>query len=348
LQPNTDILKKFNTSKIILPILIGLGVAVFMIASNYKKDDFEHFKNANLGWILAAIFVIIVRDFGYVFRIRELTGRQLSWRDSLDVIILWEFASAVSPSAVGGTAFATFILMMEGIHFGRALAFVMLTAVLDNCFFLIASPIALLISGGAIFPPNDTALGTGITATFITSYSVIAIYTVVMAYALLWKPRAFKWILLRLTSIGFLNKWREQANRQGTEIILASAEIRTQNQNFWIIAIVSTLFVWSARYFMTNCMLASFTTFPDGLEIGQHLLIFGRQVVYWVLLLIAITPGGSGIAEYGFPYFFGEFTGNFNPATSAVLWRLFTYYPYLILGAIFLPRWIRKVYSRKS
>lgn len=347
-QPNSDILKNFNSSKIILPILIGVGVAVYMITSNYKEEDLVHFQNANLLWILLALIVVVVRDFGYVYRIRELTGRKLSWRDSLDVIILWEFASAVTPSAVGGTAFATFILMMEGIHFGRALAFVMLTAVLDNSFFILASPIAIFISGGDIFPTNEGMIGSGITATFFTSYTVITLYTIGMAYALLWKPRAFKWLLLRITSIGFLKKWREAANQQGTEIIIASAEIKNETREFWVKAILATMFVWSARYFMTNCMLAAFTTVPDGLALVDHFLIFGRQVVYWVLLLIALTPGGSGIAEWGFPYFFGEFIGEFSAATAAVLWRLFTYYPYLLLGAIFLPRWIRKIYKRRE
>jgi len=50
-------------------------------------------------------------------RIRALTDQELSWRQSFNVIMLWEFASALAPGMLGGGfVFAIFILNRERIN----------------------------------------------------------------------------------------------------------------------------------------------------------------------------------------------------------------------------------------
>ncbi|MGB3585471.1 MAG: TIGR00374 family protein, partial [Tunicatimonas sp.] len=58
-------------------------------------------------------------------------------------------------------------------------------------------------------------------------------------------------------------------------------------------------------------------------------------------------PGSSGTAEFFFNQFFYEFLGDYTIVTN-ILWRMLTYYPYLLLGAIFLPRWIKRVFFDKK
>ncbi|HCT71060.1 MAG TPA: hypothetical protein DF409_08540 [Bacteroidales bacterium] len=77
------------------------------------------------------------------------------------------------------------------------------------------------------------------------------------------------------------------------------------------------------------------------------MLIYARQLMMWVIMLVSPTPGGSGIAEYFFPVFLREFIkGPAGDLTTlvALSWRLLSYYPYLIIGAIVLPLWLRRVY----
>jgi hypothetical protein len=74
----------------------------------------------------------------------------------------------------------------------------------------------------------------------------------------------------------------------------------------------------------------------------DHLLILGKQLVLWLLMRVSPTPGGSGIAEYAF----GELMVTFSQsalllAALAILWRLISYFPYLFIGAVLLPRWLR-------
>ena len=134
--------------------------------------------------------MLLLKELAYIYRIRVLTNKDLNWTSSVYVILLWEFASAVTPSVVGGTAVAVFILLKEKINLGKSVAYVTLTAILDNLFFVITSPIVVLLIGLDIFPG---AAGT-VRGIFISSYSLIALYTSIMALGLFWKPRLFKWI----------------------------------------------------------------------------------------------------------------------------------------------------------
>ena len=74
------------------------------------------------------------RDLAYMYRIRVLTDNEISWRNSFDTIMLWEFASAISPSIVGGSGVAIYIVNKEGVKIGRSTAVVMVSALLDEPF----------------------------------------------------------------------------------------------------------------------------------------------------------------------------------------------------------------------
>jgi glycosyltransferase 2 family protein len=68
----------------------------------------------------------------------------------------------------------------------------------------------------------------------------------------------------------------------------------------------------------------------------------------WVIMLISPTPGGSGVAEFVFSGFLSDFTPLGFAVVMAILWRLLSYYPYLFIGIIILPQWIKRTfYNRK-
>ncbi|MEN7549984.1 lysylphosphatidylglycerol synthase transmembrane domain-containing protein [Rapidithrix thailandica] len=347
---NKKIIQSLNPKKILIPILIGVVVVMFMIFSGDGIDFQEvkvHFQKANIYWFLFALVVLFARDLGYIYRIRHLTDKNLSWVSSVYVILLWEFASAVTPSVVGGTAIAVIIMNQENISFGRSLAYVMLTAVLDNLFFVFASLFVLLALPFDIFPnlKEMTALrfDLPLKSIFILSVSLVAVYTFLMSFGLFFQPRAFKWVLIKATNNRFLRRFRSLAAQSGDDVITASAVLKGERWDYWVKAGLSTIFIWSARYFMLNCLIAAFS----GVDVWDHLLIFSRQIIMWVIMLISPTPGSTGTAEYTFELFFGEFFEYSGLALAvALFWRLFTYYAYLGVGAITIPRWIQRVFYK--
>lgn len=341
------IFKVLDPKNIWVPIAIGLGIvfALFYFDDKYSVANLSMIFDASAGGVALAFLVLIARDAGYAYRIRTLTGKELNWGRSIIVIILWEFSSAVTPSVVGGTAVAVFILTIEGIKFGKSLAFVMLTAILDNLFFVIAAPLVMLFTNGLIFPAIDLKNGEEFNIHFIffLSYGLIAIYTLVMSYALFAQPRAFKWFLLKCTNLKWFKNYRVRAGQYGDEIIMASKELKGKFAMYWVRISLSTIFIWCARYLMLNSLVTAYKS----ISIADHMVIFSRQIIMWIVMLISPTPGSAGTAELAYRQFFEEFLGEYT-LVSSLFWRLMSYYPYLLLGAIFLPRWIKKSFFAKQ
>src|SRR5690554_878719 len=114
-------------------------------------------------WIFMALLGMVFRDLAYMYRIRVLTDNELSWRKSFRVIMLWEFASALTPSVVGGSGVAMFILNREKIPLGKSTTIVLVTALLDELFYITMVAIVLLAIGTSnLFPVNlqKTIFGT--------------------------------------------------------------------------------------------------------------------------------------------------------------------------------------------
>jgi glycosyltransferase 2 family protein len=347
-QDSGQILKSLSPNHVIIPIIIGLGITIWLLYSDLssQQDVLSQLKSPNYLWIAGAFLALLIRDGFYIYRIRELTHKALSWTGSFYTIILWEFSSAISPSAVGGTAVASFLLLKEGISFGKSLAYVLVSAILDNSFFILMGALVLIFNGLHLYPNGIFYLhGVSIEVmetlrfTFYVSYTVITLYTLLMVYGLFVKPEFIKWLFIKLTSFAFLKRFQKAAIHQGDELVIASANLKEIQLVYWFKAIVSTLIVWTARYFIVNCLIAAF--FP--LTFGEHTVIFSRHVVLWVVLIIAITPGGSGIAELAFKGFYTPYTG-IMVTIIATLWRMITYYPYLIAGVVALPRWLKRVF----
>ena len=338
------ILKTLNPRKIWIPVVLGLGIVVYLFLRDpdITIDHLTLVFDASLLPVFLAILVFLSRFAGYIFRIKTITKNELTWKSSLYVIILWEFASAVTPSVVGGTAVAVFILWKEGIRPGKALGFVLLTAIFDNLFFVLAAPITLILGMQYVFPAvseSSDLMESSMSFLFFLSYGLISLYTFIMIFALLINPRLFKWVLIKITSTRLLKKWRYAAYERGTEMILASEQLKGMGRKFWFYLSLSTIFIWSSRYLLLNFLMVAFAN----ISINEHFVIFGKQIILWVVMLISPTPGSSGTAEYFFPMFFQENLGDYTLIVN-LLWRLFTYYPYLLLGAIFLPRWIKMVF----
>ncbi len=341
----TDILSRLSPRRIVVPVLIGLSVVAFMFWRSYKPGDLAPLAQAHWGWLLVTFAVLAARDAGYIYRIRHLTHRALSWRQSLDVIMIWELASCVMPSAVGGTTVATFIIGKEGVPLGKSLAYVMVTAMLDNLYYVVLVPVVILFAGDSLYPHEAVPGGfiTTLKVFFGVSYVLVLFYSALMLYGLFVNPVAVRRLIVRVFSIKWLRKRRNWAYLQGHEMVLASEVLRGSGGAYWARAILSTAFVWTARYLVINTLIAAFAP----LTTAEHGTVFARNLIYKVVLLVAITPGGAGFAEGAFPTFFKRFIGTDTMVSFIVfLYRIVTFYLYLVLGSYFLPRWIARVMGR--
>jgi uncharacterized protein (TIRG00374 family) len=334
--------KLLNKNKIYLAIFIGLSISGYLVYSEVITTDFlkswetVSFSSRTFFYLLLAIIMMFFRDLGYVLRLRLLTDKKLNWLQSIKVILMWEFASAVSPGVVGGSAVAMFILKKEKINLGKSTAIVFITTLLDNLFYVIAIPVIVgLIEINQLLPEGLHHYLTQ----FWIGYSIILAITLTLFLSLFVYPQLIQKLLLFLCKFSLLSRYKNKAKQTGADIIMASKVFTKKPLLFWIKLMTSTIFSWSSRFLVVNFILMGFIA----LSFQSNFLIFAKQLVMWLVLLVSPTPGGSGVAEYLFDTFLSEFipAGALIVLTS-IIWRLISYYPYLFIGAFILPKWLGK------
>ncbi len=337
--------KVFSRKRILIPIVLGVGVATWLAV---KEFDIEKIKNISFGtqfyfFIFLAILFVALRDFAYIIRLRILTNKSISWKNSFQVIMLWEFASSLTPSVVGGSAVAMFIINKEKISFGRSTAIVMITAIMDELFYVVMVPMIFVFAGlNALFVNGEFELfniSFNTIEIFFIGYFFIVFLIFILIYAIFISPKRFKKILFSISKLRFFKRWQQKFIHIGNDIITTSTELKGKPFSFWAQSFGATLLSWTARFLVVNCLIAAVVS----LSFNQHLLVYGRQLIMWVILLISPTPGGSGIAEFFFPIFLDDFIPIGLVAAIALFWRTLTYYPYLFIGTIVFPIWIKRV-----
>jgi len=344
---------KLKPSKIILPVVLGLAVVAWFMSREINPEVLSKliFTWDSVFWLLVAWLCMVFRDFGYIVRIRILTDNDLTWRQAFRVIMLWEFTSSISPSTIGGTAVAVVFLHKEGISVGRSTSVVLATSFLDELYFVIMLPLLIIIVGkDALF--TTSLQGTGISflneLSLIAAigYSIILLWVILVGYGLFFNPEGISKLINKIFTFPILKRWKESANKAGNDIIESSHELKRKPLRFWLKAITATFLSWTSRYWVANAIIVAFFVIND------HFLIFARQLATWVMMIISPSPGGAGFAEVILGRYITDQIPS-DPAIAgsialaiAIIWRIISYYPYLVIGALLIPGWIGRKFVK--
>ena len=345
-----DILKQIHISKVILPVLIGLAIVFFLIYKQFSIDDFNKIDwsvHVYL-WIIVAIFLYLIRHLSLSARLHLLSNKQFSFLKSIELIFIWEFSSAVSPTSFGGSAVALFFLSQEKIKTSKAIALVLYTIILDSFFFLIAIPLFLIFLGPLVLRPdlglawlNDESV-----ILIIIVYLVTLTYAVFLFIGIFLHPEKIRSFLIWMSKLKFLAKFSSKLVTTGENFIIASNQIATKNWWFHIKAIVYTAVAWAIRFGIINALIIAFTSLNFA-DLFSQLIIYGRSQNLYIISAYTPTPGSAGFSELLFNGFFKDFVPSSISIIVVIIWRLISYYFYLLAGVIVVPNWINKILKRR-
>ena len=341
-----------GTNKIMLPVMIGAGVLIYFIWNKINWEEFTsiQWNTKMVFWVSLAIFFLVIRHLAYATRLRILSQGAFSWLKSIQLIFIWEFSSAVSPTAVGGSAAALFVLSREKISAARVTAIVLYTAILDTMFFIGTLPILYALFGPSIIRPGLSGLNSldAWGKSFFIAYFFMAIYGAFFFYGLFVKPHGLKKIALWFTSLAWLKRWRGKAEKLGNDFIVASKEMAANGFFFGFKAFLATATAWSCRFILLNCLIIAFQQ-DLHIDIITQSALYARLETMFVVMAFSPTPGSAGVAEILFHSFVSDYIPNVTTASVvAILWRLFTYYLYILVGALIIPAWIRSLVKRRK
>lgn len=348
----TDKSTKISLWKILIPTLLGMGVIVYMfykdLAGEENAAHLQELKNLSITWstvfwIFVALLLMVGRDLGFTIRYRYLTEKQLSWKQALKITLLAEFGTAVTPSSVGGSGMAILFLSKENISVGRSTAMVFVTMLLDEMFFVVTFPLLLFFVPADDLFPEISTLQVGVITLFISAYVVKVAICSGLIVGLFFKPQAIRWLLIKIFRLPFLRRWYKGAVKTGDDLIVSAREIRGKRFSYWKPIIFATILSWTSRFLVVNAIFMAF------FAASGHLLIFARQFVMWVLMVLSFTPGASGLSELIFKHYLSALIpiGGLVPLIILV-WRLLSYYNYLFIGAVLVPRWASKAFANQE
>ena len=331
--------------------MIGFGVVIYLLFREFDPEEFDKipWSAHTFFWLGASFFFLALRHLAYAYRLRVLSDGKFSWLKCIQLIFIWEFSSAVSPTAIGGSAVALFVLAQEKLSTAKTATIVLYTVVLDTLFFIGLLPILILILGVGVIHPSMSSFANlnhwGVS--FLTFYSLMFAYGFLFYYGLFINPVQMKRLLVGFTKISFLKKWRRNAVELGESMIVTSDELKKQNWKYHLHAFGSTSVSWASRFLLLNCLIIALV--PEvSMAIMDQLLLYARQMSMFILIAFSPTPGGAGIIEYVFGGFLGDFVPSGISPVINFFWRCLTYYIYLMAGVLIIPAWIQTVIKNRK
>ena len=342
-EEGRKILHSMRLSRIILPVLLGIAGVGYLFFSQFDLQKFQSIQwtGTAWAWLGAAMVLLVLRHLSYSFRLYVLTDGHFTYRKCMELIILWEFSSALTPTSKGGPFVMLFVLTQEKLSAGRTAAAVFYTMVCDSGFFVLLLPVLLLIYGPPMLFPgmhsfSDVGLASG---TFFVTYSMMVVYWLLLMFFLLLNPKAAKALLGWLAKLPLLKKFAAKLTFLGEEFSLAAAEMRAQKWDYHVKVILATLGSWTSKFIMINCIIIALvpTTPVDG---ATQAFIYARLVAMFTIMTFSPTPGGAGLAEIALANFISDYVPLGIGMVVALIWRGMAYYGYLLLGALVAPGWV--------
>lgn len=332
-------LKTLQPKLVIIPVLLGLLVVIWLFVNEF---DAARFETVQLGfrsylYLMLGLCLMLLRDLGMMMRVNLLTDRKLSWKQLFRINVLSEFTSAVTPAVVGGSSLMAVFLHKEGINTGRSISIMFINIFMDEVFLMLFCPLLFIFIPLKEVFTSSTVLVSSFAYIFTGLYIGRLIWTSSLYLALFKYPNLINKGLLLLFKLPFLIRWRKKIELHSSNLLQTSVDMSEHSRVFWLKVLGCTLLSWSARFLVVNAIFMAFV------PVSKHLVVFARQLVLWIVLIVNPTPGGSGVTEYVFKEYYSDiFSSASVIIVITLVWRIISYYMYLLLGVIIIPDWLKK------
>ena len=342
---------KIKKSQIILPILIGLGIVVYLFASNFDLQEFQKISwtQHTLIWLLISVGVVAIEHLFFALRLYILSDTEFNFRKSIELIFIWKFSSAVTPTSIGGSAVALVVLSQEKLSTAKTATIVIYTIILDAIFFLIGIPILYFFVGQNIIPTADAQFfgRFGAEIILIITYAIMLIYSILLSYGIFINPQKIRSLLLLCCKLPFLKRYTEKAENLGNDILLTSKEIRTKPIRYHLAALGATFGAWIGKFTLILAIIIALVPTLQS-DTSLILLFYSKLQTMFMLIMFFPSPGGTGFAELAFQAFMHGYIPDMFALVIALFWRMFSYYSYLVFGAIIIPNWVRNRWNERN
>lgn len=339
--------KPLSVKKLVFYFLI-----IFFIGYFFTKNTLDFGQLTALHWtplmlqgVLFSALMLILRDVGYILRLRLLTEKEVGLRECIKIILLWEFGSAITPGMIGGKAVAIYMLIKNKIHAAKASSIVLMAILLDEFIFILLFPVFYFLYGKQMFQlgtqcPDWLALKSKLPwldnikymeYTVMLMLLVILVFVGIVFVGIFIYPSWIRRLIKSLANHSLLRKWKIGIEEFADEVHHTSIHIRSKKPLFWIQLSLFTLISWIGRYLVGVAIVYGFSSGSI-----DWMYVYVKQYALWLMFYLPATPGSSGIAEALYMVFYCDSITPGMSGTAAFVWRFMSYYIYLFIGILVL------------
>jgi hypothetical protein len=278
---------------------------------------------------IASVVKLLVQGVRYHYYVKSFVGPVASLRQNIIVRMGSEFVTLTTPSYTGGEFVRVAWLHKRGVHAGRGMWIITAEVISDV---LVGSMLAF-IAAFIAFLAQNYLIATGIaviTAPIFAAYMALLIFS---SRRIIQLPKFIRTLASRVFGTEKADKWIGTAN-ESLKVLCEMSKENLHSNSFKIFAIGIVLtFVGASLLALTFMILAGVVA---SVGFFESLMAVSASVAIGTL---PISPGGSGLSEFGIGYYLATF--GFDPTlfgSVIIAWRLASYHVPLAISWVMLMK----------
>ncbi|OPX73820.1 MAG: hypothetical protein A4E39_00803 [Methanoregulaceae archaeon PtaB.Bin152] len=325
-------MKKNERRWLWLSLGFSLLVLVIILFFTVDANTFALLRKGDPLFFLLAMLIHIVALCVWALRIKCMSwglGYRVPLLHCINLVFANLLVAAITPSQAGGEPVRVHELYRAGVKVGDATAIVITERILDGF---------VLGLGGAFFMLVLGSMWQQIGSVY--SYFLYASWIMMTAIALLFlysvkNPLVLKRFLLRATRYiarvrgkTKMEKYEQMIDREVDNFHSTLSMFLSQGKTGLFLGLLCTACFWFLEAIIVSVILVGLGQPPIFVE---SLII---QLIIAIIMMIPLTPGGSGIAEILFTSMYSIFVPTSLVGILVVLWRTILYYSNILLGLL--------------
>ncbi|WP_292518186.1 flippase-like domain-containing protein [Methanoculleus sp.] len=312
-------------------VLVMAGVLYFTV----DEMTVEYLSRVSPLYLALAVLFHIVSLVFWALRIQLMSGSlgyRVRFMHCLNLVLANMLVAAVTPSQAGGEPVRVHELYRANVPVGDATAVVVMERILDGIVLGVLGAISMLFLGR--YWSNLTSGFSGLSFIMYAAWISVMLFVLVFVYSVknpdLLK-RALKWIsrwIDRRWHLKRLESLLDTIDREVDNFNAGLVKFVNHGKSGLVWGFIFTLLFWLSEFAIASLLLVGLGQSPYVIE------SFVVQLVIAIIMMIPLTPGGSGVAELGATSLYSLFVPSSIVGVFVLLWRLILYYLNILLGLL--------------
>ena len=291
--------------------ILAVGIVPFVLAS------------------LAGIAKLLIQGVRFHYYVNNFVGSVASIRKNVEVRMGSEFVTLTTPSYTGGEFVRVAWLHKKGVHAGKGM-WIITTEVISD---VLVGSILAYIAAILAFMAQNYLMATGIVVIITPIFAAYMALLVLSSKRTLQMPKFTLSLLTRFVGSAKAEKWTHTMN-DILKVLCETSRENLHSSSIKVFAIgLALTFVGAALHALTFMILADTIS---NIGFFQSLMAVSASVAIGTL---PISPGGSGLSEFGIGYYLKTF--GIDPVlfgSVIIAWRLASYHVTLAVSWIALMK----------